>query len=924
MITEKTSDEIQKKTVLDEYTNRVFRLVVLIVPIFFMCGNGTMTILNYMGWYPGINRIALWCANCVDIIYMVVAIYLIKTSYGADGNLIYKRLATAKKAVMIMVILQWNMNSYVCPFSDFWAFAPLFVIVEVFFFDVELVTFTTAAIVVSMVLSWIINGKNLLPVRDEFFYLNLIFRGIGLTFTLLSINFITWFGKVFIIETIKSREKEREMYEKSLEFEHEARIKSDFLANMSHEIRTPMNAVIGMAELAMRQDMPAVAKEYLTQIQRAGRSLLNIINDILDYSKIEAGKMEIVPGRYEPTSELNDVANMLATRIGEKDLDFYVAIDANLPHALLGDVMRIRQALLNFANNAIKFTPSGSVGINVTCKNTDEDMVELTFHIKDTGIGIKEEDMEKLFVSFQQVDSRRNRAVEGAGLGLAIAKRLVEAMGGSVGVQSVYGVGSDFWFTIPQKVIDPTIDLKVTNMARKRAIIMDDDSGRIGIFLEEMEKIGIEALFIPNLDEYKPVQGRRDYLFFRFKEYNDKIKEFLNNNPDVTGAVVIDYQSVFRPDLDNLFTLRRPVFPQRIVRILNDEKDSRITDTEEAFTIEFTAPTANILIVDDNDINISIAEGLLAPMEMNVDSALSGPEAIKKIQGKDYDIVLMDHMMPDMDGVDATKIIRETKGEDDLVIIALSANALEEARKMFLEVGMNDFVAKPIEIKELVSKIRKWLPPEKVKKSVIKNPAAEGVTDDPLMNFEMLDVSHAVRSLGSPHLFRKIAGEYVRSGPEKYDGIKSAFLSEDIKDFTIRTHALKSSSRQIGAVELGDMAEALEMAGNNNDMEFIRANIGNTLTVFKNLLDAMKPLFEEDEKAKSDLPELPKDVKDSLLGQLKMAVDDLDMDVMETIGAEFKKYSWPSDIKDDLDALCKAIDDLDSDVCEEMINKLMF
>ena len=205
----------QSRSVLDEYSNKVFRLVIFIVPVFFLCGNGTMTIMHYMGYYPAMNDFAMWCSNAIDILYMLVAIYLIKTSYGPDGNLIVKKLASAKMILMIMVVLQWNLNSYICPFTDFWAYAPLFVIVEAFFFDVKLVRLSTALILLSMAVSWLINGENLLPARNEFFYLNLIFRGVGLAFTLLCINIITLFGKVFIIEMFASREKEREMQEKT-------------------------------------------------------------------------------------------------------------------------------------------------------------------------------------------------------------------------------------------------------------------------------------------------------------------------------------------------------------------------------------------------------------------------------------------------------------------------------------------------------------------------------------------------------------------------------------------------------------------------------------------------------------------------------------------------------------------------------------
>lgn len=910
----KISKSNENSSVLDAYSNKVFRLVVLIVPFFFLCGNGTMTVMHMMGSYEALDDTLMWFSNSIDILYLITAIIIVKTSYGPDGLLITSRLPMAKFVLMCMVVLQWNLNSYICPFEDFWAYAPLFVIIEAFFFDVAMVHWTTLLIILSMIISWIINGENLLPARDDFFMLNLMFRGVGLTFTLFCVNIITWFGKVFIIEMVASREKERA-------FEREARMKSDFLANMSHEIRTPMNAVIGMAELALREDLPPNAVDCLNQIQRSGRNLLNIINDILDYSKIDSGKLEIIPEIYEPASEMNDISNILATRIEDKELELFILIDKNVPHALYGDAMRIRQVIINLANNAIKFTMEGRVTVTIGCENIDDDEVMLTFHIKDTGIGISEKDMGKLFESFQQVDSRRNRYVEGTGLGLAISKSLIESMGGEIGVESEYGKGSDFWFTIPQKVIDPSLDLEIRDVEKKRAIILANDENRARSFLEETNKLGIRNMYINNVNEYKPEPGIKDYLFFGYEVSDETVNGFLENNLDVKGIMFVKFASTFKPELENLFTMRQPVSTQKMVRMLNDETEEIQVFSEDVFTVNFTAPTARILIVDDNEINISIAEGLLAPMNMQIDSALSGLEAFKKIQNEDYDIVLMDHMMPGMDGVDTTKLIRESiPNAKDMVIIALSANALKEAREMFLEAGMDDFVAKPIEVKELVKKIRNWLPPEKVIKGVASDISS---AEDDLSEFGMLDTKKAVESLGTPALFKKIAEEYYKAGQGNYDSILSSFRSDSIDDFTIRVHALKSSSRQIGAVELGDKAEALEMAGKSGDKEFIVANTDDLLAMYKDLLQKLSACFPDTSGAEEDLPEISEDELKDMLDKIKAACDEFDTDSLEEIGAELKKYSWPADKHDDIHALCSAIEGMEVITCEEILEKLL-
>ena len=425
---------------------------------------------------------------------------------------------------------------------------------------------------------------------------------------------------------IKAMEKANE------ELERANRMKSDFLANMSHEIRTPMNAVIGMAEIAMHEkEMPKV-EDYLMQIQSSGRNLLNIINDILDYSKIESGKMEIIEDEYEPFMEFADIANVLVTRIGDKPLELFVVVDSDLPHVLKGDAMRIRQVLINLANNAIKFTPEGIVQVHIKCEPVSPGMVNMTYHVIDTGIGIKEEDLGKLFVSFQQVDSRRNRSVEGTGLGLAISQKLVAAMGGQIGVESEYGKGSDFWFTVPQKVIDETNDVFVEDAAGKHAFVLDENEGMMDVFVREVRRLGAGSSTLASLQDYVP-SGKKDFLFFKEDYYNEGIRDFLNHHKDVIGIILIGVASKFVPDIPNLHIMRRPETTIRMVQTLNEKYDEvRSVDEDKVFKADFIAPDARVLIVDDNAINLTIAGGLMAPLKMQIDTADGG----HKSEFKDY------------------------------------------------------------------------------------------------------------------------------------------------------------------------------------------------------------------------------------------------------------------------------------------------
>ncbi|MBR6329790.1 MAG: response regulator [Lachnospiraceae bacterium] len=732
-------------------------------------------------------------------------------------------------------------------------------------------------------------------------------------------------GTLYILhDTTDSITKIIAMEKANEELERASRMKSDFLANMSHEIRTPMNAVIGMAEIAMRENDPARKTDCLLQIQSSGKNLLNIINDILDYSKIESGKMEIIEENYEPVVELADIANVLATRVGDKDLDIFVIIENPIPHILRADAMRIRQVLINLANNAVKFTHEGRVRIHVKSEPISEGVVNMIYHVIDSGIGIKKEDMDKLFVSFQQVDSRRNRAVEGTGLGLAISQKLVEAMGGKIGVTSEYGTGSDFWFEVPQKVVDDSSDITVRNAENKHAFIFGEEKIRSQVFVRETSRLGVESSIISSLEEYVPT-GKEEFLFFEEENYSEKVRTFLENHKEIQGSMLVEFDSTTTTDLDNLHIMHKPETTINLVHVLNRRLDDiRTVDGEKVFKIDFTAPDANFLIVDDNAINLTIAGGLLAPLNARIDTAGGGDEAVEKILQNDYDIVFMDHMMPGTDGVDATRRVRATKGRQEKpVIIALSANAMEEARRLFAEAGMNDFVAKPIDVKTLITAVKKWLPPEKIVEGEAVEPVQADTAEEVKAKIDGLDTATALKALGSVALYDKIAEEYYSSGADKLADITDAFTKKDWKDYTIKVHALKSSSRQIGAMELGDMAEALEKAGKADDIDTILSDHERTMEVYRDLLEKLSAFYGSDEgPGAADKPLIDHETLMSLMDELENTCNDLDIDGMEGVGNWLKTYSYPDDIKAHIEPLLKAIRDIDTEECLRIANIL--
>ena len=574
--------------------------------------------------------------------------------------------------------------------------------------------------------------------------------------------------------------------------------KSAFLSNMSHEIRTPMNAIVGMTEILLREEHSEQTREYLNNIKSSGAALLTIINDILDFSKIESGKMEIVEEEYEPMTMLNDLSMIFLNRIEDKKIELVYDIDKILPAKLIGDEKRLRQIIINLMNNAIKFTDSGHVKLSVKINPLEKDNIELTFLVEDTGQGIKEEDIGKLFGSFQQVDTKKNHYKEGTGLGLAISKQLVELMHGSIGVESTYGEGSKFCFTVPQKVLDATPATEV--------------------------------------------------------------------------------------------------------------KSERKAEEQQ---LQFIAPDARILVVDDNDMNLKVAVGLLEPLKLQIDTAHNGKDALNMVKEKTYDIVFMDHMMPVMDGIEATREIRklEDEGLGKLPIVALSANATKEARQMFIQEKMDDFVAKPIIFEEIKKCILKWLPKDLVTMIESKEEAIQSsdADEEKLPEIQGLNVSEGIKNCGSKKLFIELLGDFYKLIEPKSTKLEKCLADGMLRDYTIEVHALKNTARMIGAMELSEMFYQMEQLGNAGEQKKIEERTPEVLKLYRSYKDILAEYGSKSEEGKE---QVSYEKLQHTLMCLHDAMDSFDLDEADKAMKELEAYVFPSELQPMIEQLSAYVSDV--------------
>lgn len=715
---------------------------------------------------------------------------------------------------------------------------------------------------------------------------------------------------------IQRRNKQAEKYDEMIKSMSTANHRiEDFLTNISHELRTPINAVVGITNVMIATEKDKDRKYELNSVLRAGRRLFDQIGDILDYTEIDTGKLTVSEDVYMISSLINDLTNEAIPMSDDDVPELVFDISPNIPSGIVGDGRKIKRILKHLIDNGIKFTARGGIYAKIYAIPKPYGM-NLVIEVRDTGCGISEEEMSLITSGYYQSDSSRTRRAGGLGLGLAIVRGFASAMGGFMQIESTYGVGTTVRVSVPQRVDNPEPCMSVEHPARLcSALYLRPEKytvPEVREYYNEMVTVMVKGLGLTvyranSFDELQKINNtyHLTHLFVAEEEYKENPSYYETLEREIIVTVIAG--PGFEPDPESrVLLIKKPLYPFSLVNVLNSTPEDYAKNKieEERHMI---SPGVNVLVVDDEKMNLIVAEGIFKSYRMNVDTATSGIEAISKSEKNHYDIIFMDHMMPQMDGVEAAKRIMQldTGDEEKTFIVALTANAVSGAREMFLEEGFDEFVPKPVEMSELERVIKKLLPATAI--TYVTDSGAYAIdettnlVDDgsglSRLRVAGVNVASGLRySRNDEDFYYELLRNFVDEEPDKRERMNRFYDSESWKDYRILVHALKSSSKMIGLDALSEKALQQEEAAKIEDVAYIRMTHEELLEEYGKQAATIKRLCNfEDSNKDEELMEISAADYIEKLENIKETFATFEVDRAEGIIEELEAYKYKNE-----------------------------
>ena len=665
---------------------------------------------------------------------------------------------------------------------------------------------------------------------------------------------------IFIYQTVHYERSKKQLKESSQIIETARLNKSRFLANVTHEIRTPMNAIIGMNELILREDLDPESRELAENIKRSSNQLLKIINNILEFSKLDSNKMELYPVKYDFRELISEIISDVSTEYASENTEFLARIDPNIPKTLFGDNLRIKQVFMYLLFSTVHKLPHSRMLMEVKGEvDTTTNTVMLSATISESGFGLSEVEIEAMLSAYTRYDSRQKSDYKGMGLELSICKEILELMGGSLSIKSVEGVGMAVHFEFLNYIIEDTPLVKVSTFSEYSILIYTKNPEDQDVWVDILGHFSLYPNFVSGPNAFRQaIENRRYTHIFIDDIFYPILKDTIKSAQIIDEVYVLTEAGSIYSDFDNCKILRKPMTCICVGNALNNAWDAanyKVAQKREAVTY----PEGKIIIVDDSVVNLKVLEGMLQTFNVNITKCKSGAEALDVLEKEEYDLIILDQRMPEMDGIELLHFIRKLDNANSMVpILCATADFGPEVSRMLLNEGFQDYLAKPVRRFYLERMLRKYMPPElavniEVDDIRTSEPEANDHKEEETANPKVINFETGLANVGGQtEAFSSVVNAYYREGKNKVLLVPELLAGNDIGNYVIEVHALKSSSAAIGADGMAVKFRELEFAGKAQNIEFLESHTDSVMKTFVEVLEIVRNYlvergeFEED------------------------------------------------------------------------------